>query len=43
MFSRFLQVDIGTSVIIGMIIVAFFAILGGMKGITWTQVAQYTV
>ena len=42
-FSRFLQVDIGTSVIIGMIIVAFFAILGGMKGITWTQVAQYTV
>lgn len=42
-FSRFLQVDIGTGVIIGMIIVAFFAILGGMKGITWTQVAQYTV
>ena len=42
-FSRFLQVDIETGVIIGMIIVAFFAILGGMKGITWTQVAQYTV
>lgn len=42
-FSRFLQVDIGTGVIIGMVIVAFFAILGGMKGITWTQVAQYTV
>ncbi len=42
-FSRFLQVDIGTGVMIGMIIVAFFAILGGMKGITWTQVAQYTV
>lgn len=42
-FSRFLQVDIGTGVLIGMIIVAFFAILGGMKGITWTQVAQYTV
>ncbi|WP_036487607.1 sodium:solute symporter family protein [Myxosarcina sp. GI1] len=42
-FSRFLQVDINTGVIIGMIIVAFFAILGGMKGITWTQVAQYTV
>ena len=42
-FSRFLQVDIGTGVVIGMIIVAFFAILGGMKGITWTQVAQYTV
>ena len=42
-FSRFLQVDIGTGVVIGMIIVAFFAVLGGMKGITWTQVAQYTV
>ncbi|MGD1807909.1 sodium:solute symporter family protein [Dapis sp. BLCC M126] len=42
-FSRFLQVDIETGVVIGMIIVAFFAILGGMKGITWTQVAQYTV
>ncbi|MEM8676591.1 MAG: sodium:solute symporter family protein [Cyanobacteria bacterium P01_G01_bin.67] len=42
-FSRFLQVDINTGVIIGMVIVAFFAVLGGMKGITWTQVAQYTV
>jgi cation/acetate symporter len=42
-FSRFLQVDIGTGVIIGMVIVAFFSILGGMKGITWTQVAQYGV
>ena len=42
-FSRFLQVDIATGVIIGMIIVAFFAVLGGMKGITWTQVAQYVV
>ncbi|MEQ9238835.1 sodium:solute symporter family protein [Coleofasciculus sp. E2-BRE-01] len=42
-FSRFLQVDINTGVIIGMVIVAFFAILGGMKGITWTQVAQYFV
>lgn len=42
-FSRFLQVDINTGVVIGMVIVAFFAILGGMKGITWTQVAQYTV
>ena len=42
-FSRFLQVDISTGVVIGMIIVAFFAVLGGMKGITWTQVAQYTV
>jgi cation/acetate symporter len=42
-FSRFLQVDINTGVVIGMVIVAFFAILGGMKGITWTQVAQYLV
>lgn len=42
-FSRFLQVDVSTGVIIGMVIVAFFAILGGMKGITWTQVAQYCV
>lgn len=42
-FSRFLQVDINTGVIIGMLIVGFFAVLGGMKGITWTQVAQYCV
>ena len=42
-FSRFLQVDINVGVGIGMVIVAFFAILGGMKGITWTQVAQYGV
>lgn len=42
-FSRFLQVDIATGVIIGVGVVAFFAVLGGMKGITWTQVAQYTV
>ncbi|ADW21368.1 MULTISPECIES: sodium:solute symporter family protein [Thermus] len=42
-FSRFLQVDIATGVIIGVAVVAFFAVLGGMKGITWTQVAQYTV
>lgn len=42
-FSRFLEVDIGTGVAIGMVIVAFFAVLGGMKGITWTQVAQYVV
>ncbi len=42
-FSRFLQVDIGQGVVIGMVIVAFFAVLGGMKGITWTQVAQYGV
>ncbi|WP_291965561.1 sodium:solute symporter family protein [Maribacter sp.] len=42
-FSRFLQVDINTGVIIGMIIVLFYAVLGGMKGITYTQVAQYCV
>ncbi len=42
-FSRFLNVDITVGVIIGMVIVAFFAVLGGMKGITWTQVAQYFV
>ncbi len=42
-FSRFLQVDVSTGVVIGMAIVAFFAVLGGMKGITWTQVAQYGV
>ncbi|MEO1376562.1 MAG: sodium:solute symporter family protein [Cyanobacteria bacterium J06635_10] len=42
-FSRFLQVDVSTGVIIGMVIVGFFAVLGGMKGITWTQVAQYCV
>jgi cation/acetate symporter len=42
-FSRFLGVDIATGVVIGMIIVGFFAVLGGMKGITWTQVAQYCV
>lgn len=42
-FSRFLQVDISTGVVIGMVIVGFFAVLGGMKGITWTQVAQYCV
>ncbi|MGB3467058.1 MAG: sodium:solute symporter family protein, partial [Cyclobacteriaceae bacterium] len=42
-FSRFLQVDINTGVFIGMIIVLFYAVLGGMKGITYTQVAQYCV
>lgn len=42
-FSRFLGVSIETGVVIGMLIVAFFAILGGMKGITWTQVAQYFI
>ncbi len=42
-FSRFLEVDMTTGVIIGMIIVLFYAVLGGMKGITYTQVAQYCV
>lgn len=42
-FSRFLQVDINTGVIIGMAIVFFYSVLGGMKGITYTQVAQYIV
>lgn len=41
--SRFLQVDVTKGVIIGMVIVGFFSVLGGMKGITWTQVAQYCV
>ncbi len=42
-FSRFLEVDINTGVYIGMVIVLFYAVLGGMKGITYTQVAQYCV
>ena len=42
-FSRFLEVDYNTGVIIGMFIVLFYAVLGGMKGITYTQVAQYCV
>ncbi|MBO6700895.1 MAG: cation acetate symporter [Pseudomonadales bacterium] len=42
-FSRFLEVDINSGVIIGMAIVFFYAVLGGMKGITYTQVAQYCV
>ena len=42
-FSRFLEVDINTGVIIGMFIVLFYAVLGGMKGITYTQVAQYVI
>ncbi len=42
-FSRFLEVDINTGVVIGMIIVLFYAVMGGMKGITYTQVAQYCV
>jgi cation/acetate symporter len=42
-FSRFLEIDITLGVIIGMGIVFFYAVLGGMKGITYTQVAQYCV
>lgn len=42
-FSRFLEVDITTGVVIGMVIVLFYAVIGGMKGITYTQVAQYCV
>ena len=42
-FSRFIGVSITTGVIIGMCVVVIYAVLGGMKGITWTQVAQYSV
>ena len=42
-FSRFLEVDVNTGVVIGMAIVFLYAGLGGMKGITWTQVAQYCI
>ena len=42
-FSRFLEVPVHIGVIIGMFIVLFYAVLGGMKGITYTQVAQYCV
>lgn len=42
-FSRFLEVDVNTGVLIAMAIVFFYASLGGMKGITYTQVAQYLV
>ncbi|MGA0332320.1 MAG: VC_2705 family sodium/solute symporter, partial [Kiritimatiellia bacterium] len=42
-FSRFLEVPVEVGVFIGMAIVFFYAALGGMKGITWTQVAQYWV
>ena len=42
-FSRFLEVDINTGVYIGTVVVFFYAIMGGMKGITYTQVAQYCV
>ncbi len=42
-FSRFLEIPIESGVIVGMVIVLFYAVLGGMKGITYTQVAQYCV
>jgi cation/acetate symporter len=42
-FSRFLEVSVTWGVVIGMIIVGIYAVLGGMKGVTWTQVAQYCV
>ncbi|MFP6625560.1 MAG: sodium:solute symporter family protein [Deltaproteobacteria bacterium] len=42
-FSRFLEVDVNTGVLIGMAIVFVYSVLGGMQGITWTQVAQYWV
>jgi cation/acetate symporter len=42
-FSRFLEVSVNIGVVIGMVIVLFYAVLGGMKGVTYTQVAQYCV
>ncbi len=42
-FSRFLEVDVNTGVVIGMALVFFYAVIGGMRGITYTQVAQYCV
>ena len=42
-FSRFLQVEIDTGIMIGMAVVFVYAVLGGMKGITYTQIAQYCV
>ncbi len=42
-FGRFLEVNVSVGVMIGMGVVLFYAVLGGMKGITWVQVAQYTV
>ena len=42
-FSRFLEVEVTTGVVIGMAVVFMYAVLGGMKGITYTQVAQYCV
>ncbi|MEM1404045.1 MAG: sodium:solute symporter family protein [Pseudomonadota bacterium] len=42
-FSRFLEVEYGTGLLVGMCIVFFYSVLGGMKGITYTQIAQYCV
>jgi cation/acetate symporter len=42
-FSRFLEIPVNTGVVLGMVIVFFYAVLGGMKGVTYTQVAQYVV
>ncbi|MCV5754896.1 hypothetical protein OFN51_39455, partial [Escherichia coli] len=42
-FGRFLEVDYSTGLLIGMCIVFMYAVLGGMKGITYTQIAQYCV
>ena len=42
-FSRFLEVEYNTGLVVGMVIVFFYAVLGGMKGITYTQIAQYCV
>ena len=42
-FSRFLEVEVNTGVYVGMAIVLFYSVLGGMKGITYTQVAQYCI
>ena len=42
-FSRFLDIPINMGVVVGMVVVFFYAVLGGMKGITYTQVAQYCV
>ena len=42
-FSRFLEVDYETGLVTGIVIVAFYAIMGGMKGITYTQIAQYVI
>jgi probable sodium:solute symporter, VC_2705 subfamily len=42
-FSRFLEVDYGTGLVVGMSIVFVYAVMGGMKGITYTQIAQYCV